>query len=76
MFLLPDFRDDESGTLFRNLFSALADPIFRLLIAGHDATNVLVVVLAVVVEVVGANEEAVVVIGPIVSSLFFEINDS
>ena len=37
--------------------------MFRLLIAGHDATNVLVVVLAVVVDVVGANDEAEVVIG-------------
>jgi hypothetical protein len=76
LFLLVDLRDDEMGTRFLNLFSALDDPIFRLLIAGHDATNVLVVVLAVVVEVVGANEDAVVVIGPIVSSLVFEINDS
>lgn len=63
LFLLPDFRDEDKGTLFRNLFSALADPMFRLLIAGHDATNVLVVVLTVVVDVLGANEEAEVVIG-------------
>ena len=63
MFLLTDFLEEERGTLFRNLFSSLADPIFRLLMAGHEATNVLVVVLTVVVDVVGANEEAVVVIG-------------
>ena len=37
--------------------------MFRLLIAGHDATNVLVVVLTVVVDVVGAKEEAEVVKG-------------
>ena len=61
MFLLVDFRVDERGTLFLNLFSALDDPVFLLLIAGHDATNVLVVVLAVVVAVVDENDEAVVV---------------
>jgi hypothetical protein len=74
LFLLVDLRDDEMGTRFLNLFSALDDPKFLLLIAGHDATNVLVVVLAVV-DVVGGNDDPVVVRGQTDGSFSVEITD-
>jgi hypothetical protein len=58
-------RDEDKGTLVLNLFAALEAPIVLLLITGHDATSVLVVVLYVVVSVVDEVVEVGVVTGTI-----------
>ena len=65
LFLLANFRRVERGTLFLNLLLSLDAPTCRLRTAGHDATNVRVVVLDVVVAVVDVYGETVMVTGTI-----------
>lgn len=57
---LSVLRGDDIGTRLLNLLAALDFPIFLLLITGHDATSVLVVVLCGVVCVVDKGAEVVV----------------
>ena len=65
LFLLANLRRVERGTLFLNLLLSLDAPTCRLRTAGHDATNVRVVVLDVVVAVVDVYGETVMVTGTI-----------